>query len=227
MDIDWAPEPVIAHSLELFEHAEVPCTIFATHPSPVLATCNRRLFEIGIHPNFNALLAGSGGDPRQIVGDLLSAYPEATGWRSHSMTQSTPLLELCRDMGLIYEANQFLPYWPSIHPYLIWNGLVRIPYNWEDDVHFAYGRSFDDVGLDADAALNVLDFHPVHVYLNTDTRERYIQARPHYHDVPVLTTLRNTDRPGAGTLLARLLAESKQATTLRAIAQALSPARVS
>lgn len=216
IDIDWAPEAVIEDTLRLFQEHEVPATIFATHRSGALDAADRHLFEIGIHPNFNPLLAGGGGAAARLVDDLLAEYPEARGVRSHSMTQSTPLLDLFRSRGLLYDANLFLPYWADIHPFQIWNGLWRVPYNWEDDIHFSYGRSFESTGLTDDAAVNVLDFHPIHVYLNTDTRERYEAARPHYQTPETLVGLRNTVRAGARTLLVELLQTQRGGLTVGA-----------
>lgn len=222
LDIDWAPEPVIEDTLALFEQFGVTCTIFATHRSRILDASRRDLFEIGIHPNFNRLLAGQSGDARAIIDELLEVYPDACGVRSHSMVQSTPLLDLFASKGLLYEANHFLPYWNGLRPFRLWNGLLRIPYNWEDDIHFSYGRPFNESGLDQDA-LNVLDFHPVHVFLNTDTPDHYALARPHYHDADELLRMRNTKGPGARTLLIELLRQQGSSITLRTLAEQQQP----
>jgi hypothetical protein len=219
VDIDWAPEPVIADTLALFERYGVPCTLFTTHRSAALDTCSRELFEIGIHPNFNGLLNGQGGNAEQEIDRLLALYPEARGARSHSLTQSTLLLDLFQAKGMVYEVNHFLPYWNSIRPFKLWNGMWRIPYNWEDDVHCAYGRTFDETGLDSSAALNVFDFHPVHVYLNTDTLSCYQRARAHYQDADRLLGLRNADRLGARTLLIRLLERESEGMTLTSLVE--------
>ena len=220
VDIDWAPEAVIADTLAMFEQYGVACTLFATHRSPLIDRCSRELFEVAIHPNFNPLLAGKGGDAGRIVDELLELYPEARGVRCHSMAQSALLFDLFQSRGLTYDANQFLPYWTDIKPFRIWNGLLRIPYNWEDDIHFSYGRSFDDTGLQT-STLNVFDFHPIHVFLNTDTADCYNRARQHYHDADALMHCRNDRGPGARTLLERLLQQASaqgHGTTLAALA---------
>lgn len=219
LDIDWAPEPVIEDTLALFEQFGVKCTLFATHLSPAIIGCNRDLFEVALHPNFNPLLAGTRGEADRIIEELCEMYPEAVGIRSHSTMQSAPLLELFGAKGMLYEANLFLPYWKEIHPYRLWNGLLRIPYNWEDDVHFLYGKSFSDVGLDSGSTMNVLDFHPVHVFLNTDTKDHYDRARPHTGDTDELLQMRNTSGPGARTLLIELLRQQGSSITLRTLAE--------
>ncbi len=205
-DIDWAPEEAIADTLSLFAERGVRCTLFATHDSPEVHAADRSLFEIGLHPNFNGLMCGDGGSVDRILDQVHGWYPEARGVRSHSMTQSTVILNRFAQHGLLYDANHFLPYWSGIQPFRLWNGMIRIPYNWEDDIHWTYGHTFDSHRLDEASTLNVLDFHPVHVFLNTESQERYDAARPHYHDANRLLELRNTtSTPGTRDLLIRCL----------------------
>lgn len=224
VDIDWAPEPVIEDTLALFETHGVHATLFATHKSPVVAGCNRDLFEVAIHPNFNRLLAGECGDPARIVDDLLELYPDATGARSHSAAQSGPILDLLHSRGMRYDSNIWLPYWRDLRPIRLWNGMLRIPFNWTDDVHVAYARSFADVGLDPGASLNVVDFHPIHVFINTESADRYASARPHYHDAARLRQLRNDTGPGARTALIAMLEEQRTQTLTMATFAAAQPA---
>lgn len=208
-DIDWAPEEVIADMLALFEAHQVKCTLFVTHESEVIKQCNRDLFEIAIHPNFNnKLFANDQRTPAEIVKELLDIYPETVGVRSHSMTQSSVLLKLFADAGLQYDSNQFLPYQP-VKPYKCWTGLTRIPYNWEDDVHFTYGYSFEKDGFADDEGLRIYDFHPIHVFLNTDSIKRYENAKVFYHQVLELKKFVNNKEFGTRDLLMKKLAENK------------------
>jgi hypothetical protein len=206
-DIDWAPDEVIADTLDLFARAGVPCTLFGTHQSAVLAGIAEDLFEVALHPNFNPLLQGAGGSAADTLARLRDIFPDAVGVRSHSLTSSTPLSALFAEQGLRYESNTFMPYADAVRPYRLWNGLLRIPFNWEDDVHFMYGRSFDEPGIDpGHAGCQVYVFHPVHLFLNTECAGRYERARPHYHDPAALRDLRNTTGvAGSRDLLIRLL----------------------
>lgn len=210
-DIDWAPEEVIDDTLELFSRFGVKCTFFATHDSKALKSVGSGSHEIGIHPNFNNLLNGTAADTNSkiILEKILEIYPEAKGVRSHSMTQSTPLLNLFKELALTYESNHFLPY-QHIAPHKLWNGLIRIPYNWEDDIHWMYGHSFNDLNLDYKSfELLVLDFHPVHIFLNTENEHRYNDAKKHYHHPKLLKSYVNTSRiPGARDLLINLLSNN-------------------
>jgi len=211
VDIDWAAEAVIADTIELFSTYGAHCTLFSTHKSNELLGIDRSLFEIGIHPNFNALLQGKGGDPDLIIDTLKSIHPEAVGVRSHSLTQNGWLLNKFLEKGFEYEVNHFLPYHHGIKPFLYYNGMVRIPFNWEDDYHFAHGFSFNDSLINlADEGLSIFNFHPIHIYLNTEHNARYESVKHRLHDVRFLQSYRNESKvPGTRDILISLLGHAR------------------
>jgi len=212
VDIDWAPERVIADTIELFEKYGVKCTCFSTHHSLELSKCNKKLFEIAIHPNFNPLLSGRNEKTvDDILDDILHEHPEAKGVRSHSMMQSSGLLQKFAKKNLVYDANHFLPYHSNIKPFKLWTGMIRIPYNWEDDVHWSYGYTFDECNLDMNMdGLIVFDFHPIHIYLNTENKYRYNEAKKYFSDPVKLLEYRNNEIKGTRDLLISLLEYCRQ-----------------
>lgn len=188
LDIDWAEDAVVNDAIDLIEEAGVAATWFVTHASPTLdrLRANPR-FELGIHPNFNNLLAGdpqNGRDLREVVGRLMDLVPEAKCLRSHSLCSSTKLLQVMPEFGLTHECNLYLPLESrSAHPFRIWNGVVRVPHAFEDDLFLfapaaregafnAYMRAFA-----AREGLKVTDFHPIHLFLNTESLDRYERTR--------------------------------------------------
>ena len=130
--------------------------------------------------------------------------------RTHTLMQSVAMLQKFADKRFVYESNSFMPYQIGLKPYKLWNGLVRIPYNWEDDVHWAYGYSFDDcrINLDTDEMI-IFDFHPIHIFLNTENKYRYSEAKKHYNDPVKLMEYRNKEVPGTRDLLMNLLKHCK------------------
>lgn len=206
MDADWASEETLAECLELFRTSNMKCTIFATGESTVLSECqNEGLFEVGIHPNFNPLLKGQSGESsRFVIEKLLKSYPKAIGVRSHSMTVSTVLLQEYADLGLKYESNYFLPYQVNARPFKIWNSLTRIPYVWEDDVHWMFNKKFDDLEIPFDQDIAVFGFHPVHIVANNYSQASYEKIRPYYGDHKMLKKLANNEMAGARDALLRL-----------------------
>lgn len=206
-DIDWAPEEVIADTIQLFNEYNVKCTFFCTHYSSVIDSIKKdKNFELGIHPNFLPLMNHKQGTIQEAIEKVLEIVPEAKGVRSHSLVQSTPLYQIFKDYGLEYEANTNLPYKNEIEPYKLWNGLLKVMHNFEDDIHFMYGYPFSDTKINNyQNKLNIFCIHPIHVFLNTDVENTYNNAKAHYQDANELIKYRNTKAFGVRDLLLDLL----------------------
>ena len=210
IDIDWADDGILNDTIDLVEAAGVEATWFVTHETSVLSRLRENpLFELGIHPNFNCLLEG---DPRQgrnseeVVDRLLKVVPEAKSVRSHSMTQNSNLLGVFRRKGLTHDCNQFIPEQVGMHlkPWRLWNGLLRIPYFWEDDLFCLYGEGSSVAQLVEREGLKVFDFHPIHVFLNTEHMDRYERTRG-LHSSPQELARYRCEHDGARTGLQQLL----------------------
>ena len=195
-DIDWAHDDVLSDCIDIVENYRVAATWFATHDTELMSRFRSNMsFEIGIHPNFNKLLSGNDGagrDAAEVVDRIMSIIPEAKCVRSHSTTNSSFLREIFVNRSLTHECNTFIPAQSniSLKPYRLWSDLVSVPYSWEDDVHILYEsigvpqKSPRDIAMDtSDRGLKVFDFHPIHVFLNTESLERYERTR-HLHQNP-------------------------------------------
>lgn len=215
LDIDWASEEFIAEAIEVFENAALPCTLFATHDSPLIRSLDRRRYEIGLHPNFNPILNATQSGPHtrtaeHIVKDLRQIYPEAVGIRSHSLTQNGYLLNLFVEQGFQFDSNEYRPYDPATVPYKLWNGLIRVPFNWTDDVHWLYGFTFTDARIDlARFPCALFNFHPAHLFLNTSNAAAAAAAKPYMHDPKRYREFRNRTEPGVKDMLLRLIELAK------------------
>ncbi len=212
IDLDWAHDEVLADTVDLVERHRIPATWFVTHETPQLERLRSNpLFEVGIHPNFIFLLQGSdraGRTAAEVIDRLLAVVPEAKSVRSHSTTQSSVLLELFRERGLTHECNSFIPWQSamSLRPWALENGLVRVPYFWEDDVAFAERSAHTDIGVLAGRpGLRVFDFHPIHIFLNTEDVSRYERTRPLHRNPAELIEHRWSGR-GTRTHFLELLA---------------------
>ena len=171
---------------------------------------NNPKFELGIHPNFNFLLAGdprNGSTAEEVVDNLLEIVPEAKVVRSHSITQSSRLLDIFASKGLTHDCNHFIPEQASIElkPYLCWTGVIKVPYFWEDAAACMTDLNTPISKLVHRAGLRVFNFHPIHVFLDTEELRRYEQARPNYQNLLELIKLKNQDDNGTRDRLKRLL----------------------
>lgn len=220
-DIDWAGNEVLADTLSILDEYDVSATFFVTHDTPLLDLMRKdNAIELGIHPNFNNLLFG-GDTVKKSMGEitchLKEMVPEAVSVRSHSLTQNTRLLDHFVEIGMTHEVNLLIPKNSGIEvkPFRSWNGLIRTPFVWEDDVHafcFSNGTEKDwsvERFLDA-RGLKIFNFHPVHVFLNTETLKRYEICREFFNNPVRMLEQRNSDAvTGTRNFLLRLIQQGK------------------
>jgi hypothetical protein len=211
IDLDWAIDPAIELCLDLIEEVGIAATVFVTHDTPLLARMrtNPRL-ELGLHPNFNSLLDGverPAGGALEIMRNLQQIVPEARVVRSHSMTQSSKLLDLFVATGMTHDCNHFIPAHTGIplRPYRHWNGLTRVPYFWEDDVDLIYRAGPAVLELAAGSGLKVFDFHPIHIALNTQSTEHYESSRAAHRSWDALLRAASNERGGVRNRFVSLL----------------------
>lgn len=185
MDTDWCPEEVLRYSLALFEEHALRCTVFATGRYETLRHCDASRIEIGLHPNFNDMT--SDGHEAKLR-ELCNMYPQARGVASHAMMSSTPLLHLFKQCGMKYDRNLLRYKDSSAAAFYYFNGLLRLPIFWEDDIWFTDepGVPFT-AGLLADESHRaVFNFHPIHLYLNTESQPHYQSFKAFQHDLKKL-----------------------------------------
>lgn len=214
IDIDWAHDEIIYDTIRLVEKTGVRATWFVTHETCYLKLLRENpLFELGIHPNFNPLLMGDhslGETAEEVIDRVLEIVPEAKSVRSHSMTQSSVLLNLFSKKGLTHDCNHFIPQQSKIiiKPWHLWNGLIRVPYFWEDDLSCIYNDCFDPTSLLRRQGLKVFDFHPIHLFLNTTDLNIYNETRNLHGKPKELKKYCSNSSDGARSRFKRLFSES-------------------
>jgi hypothetical protein len=83
--------------------------------------------------------------------------------------------------------------------------VLRIPFFWADDTHLYSSSSFDISELPLGFnEYDVIAFHPVHIYLNTEKLERYVNAKPFLQNEEELRKYVNKGE-GSRSILIRLL----------------------
>jgi hypothetical protein len=207
-DTDWAPAFMLEAVLALL--GDTPATFFVTDAVARDVCSAAPAGEIGLHPNF---LPGSshGETRREVLEHVLRLAPEARVVRGHNLFQDTTVLDLYAAYGLAADLSLLEYQNPAPRPFRYWNGLVRLPYNWGDDLATVLGEPRDDRGWLWASPVLVPTFHPVHVYLNTDTLDRYTALRnagPMGELTPAQAAEHvNRERPGVRDVLVRLLSE--------------------
>lgn len=182
-DIDWADDEVLNDSIELMSSYPAKATWFATHSTKLLEKIQKNeAWELGLHPNFNRLLEGQGGDSAEsIVRNLLSIVPGARSIRSHSLVQSSRLAQIFLNVGITHDSNDYIPGYSGIEvkPFVLENNLVKAPYIFSDELWCVkdYGHEKFE-SLIYRPGLRIFDFHPIHIFLNTESLDRYERTRP-------------------------------------------------
>lgn len=219
-DVDWAPDWAVYDVLDLLAAHSAPATFFLTHPSPTVKEIARHGHELGIHPNF---LAGSshGSEPLEVMRTVLALAPHARVMRTHSLVQGTTLFEaiLAGYSQIAYDMS-LLTYRSPHTAWTAWHSrgrfVRRLNYNWEDDL------AFDDPQHEWSeylpiASRDVLDFHPIHVALNSHREDDYMQLKArlgpgHLHEATRQQTqgLRHSG-PGTADFLEGILRSSSRA----------------
>jgi hypothetical protein len=187
-DTDWACEAIVEDTLSLLSEFEIATTWFVTGKYSCLEQASHA--EIALHPNFNNLFSGDPSAPMndrasKILEDLLCLYPASTAIRSHSLLQSERLLDLFAEYRLTHVCNHYIPFSSNIAlaPFRLWGGLTMVPHGFQDNAAIRTKEVFPDIPLQALLSrLYVFDFHPIHIFLNTEDLSRYEATRPFHQD---------------------------------------------
>jgi len=209
-DLDWCSDEVLSYTLDIIEKSDIKATFFVTHNTKLLdrMRANENI-ELGIHPNFNFLLNGDfrqGGNIGEVVAFYKKIVPEAISVRSHALTQGSIILDTFEEMGLIYDCNTLFPLIGGVlNPYRYSRELIRVPHIFEDDVQEQYDKSWDINRYIEYKGIKVFDFHPIHIFLNSRSLDRYELVRPDFHNIELLNRYRNRDSYGSENFLRDLI----------------------
>ena len=213
LDIDWAHDEVVREVADFLSTNKIKATWFVTHATIVLDELRSNpLFELGIHPNYNPLLlqhsTSKGANAKEVIENILQVVPEAKSVRSHSLTQHSALVDYYAEKGLVHELNVFIPIHEDIilKPYRHWTDIIQVPHVWEDDVHMRYGLDYHEMlqkVLDY-TGITVLDFHPIHLFLNANSYKHYEDVKDHLQNFNHLQSSINKQHFGTKNFLSLL-----------------------
>lgn len=215
-DMDWAVDGVLEDFLRIVEDNCLKGTLNVTNRTSVLDKPADNL-ELGIHPNYNGLLMGN--DTKSSYTDILKnvkeIVPEAVTLRSHALSSSSVIVSKYEEFGIQYDLNTFIPAYAglNIRPYKApANANVFVlPFIFEDDVYLAQTEQNSPEFFLSDkfTAPRIFNFHPIHLFLNTDQIATYEHARPYYKDYKMLRTFVNEKNYGIRDFFLELVSAAK------------------
>tara|TARA_B110000046_G_scaffold112510_1_gene119672 strand:+ start:3606 stop:4358 length:753 start_codon:yes stop_codon:yes gene_type:complete len=182
LDVDWAPGFILNFVIDYFIKNQIKSTWFITHDGEYLdkLRSNKHLFELGIHPNFSHN-SSQGNSYDKVFSFLKTLIPKAEIMRTHGLFQSSNLLAMAaKDYNIKIDCSLYLPRVTGIRPHVInWNHmtLLRLPHFWADGSEKFYSDPIWSVDhkIFKTRGIKVLDFHPVHIFLNTVSTKVYGQ----------------------------------------------------
>lgn len=209
-DVDWAHDVILEDLINILEANMAQATFFLTHQTPILDRIIRNeLFETGIHPNFNSFLFkenNTAKDFRSVIEGLMELTGGVKLARSHSLVFGSPIEAIYEECGITHESSLFIPHQHNqtpIHPFRMYNKMIKVPYFFCDMASCVYSpESLRTLILRP--GLKVFDFHPIHVFLNTEHLDRYESTR-HLHKKPEELIKYRYEGKGTRTRLLELL----------------------
>ena len=168
IDLDWASEHVIEETLQWFETANIPVTVFATHESN---SVKRRFsdIEVGLHPYFHSD-SSQGSTPEETLDTLEQISWNVPIYRSHRFLDSNLIREWMRGLGMMASSNVCTDLNPMM-PFTHRSGMIEIPISFEDGGYMERGHDLSDNGkvlqLISESEIFVIVLHPMHFVLNT------------------------------------------------------------
>lgn len=218
-DMDWAVDGVLEDFYELLKKYGLTGTIHVTHRTGMLEAFRRDgILDLGIHPNYNPLLqpGGEGGSCIQVLEAIKEIVPEAVCIRSHALTNSGIIQREYEAIGIKYDLNTLIPAVEgmALYPFPSVVGDFKIlPFIYEDDAYMKLEKKSpaDFFLSDKFVAPRIFNFHPIHLYLNTDRDETYENARPYFKDVEKLAAMKNTNNYGTRDFFVELVTSAQNA----------------
>ena len=217
-DFDWANDGVFEDFLDLIESKGITGTLHVTHKTELLKRAGQ-LLELGIHPNFNKLLCGEDhfNSYLTVMKEIKEIVPNAVSLRSHALTNSSIITAKYADFGIKYDLNTLIPAYNGlrIRPYRapVNGNVLSLPFIFEDDIYLGQSdkRKAEYYLSDEFDAPRIFNFHPIHLFLNTDTLATYEKARPYFGDYNRLKQYVNTERYGIRDFFCDLVGCAKEA----------------
>lgn len=195
IDADWALPEVAEYTLALLRERDIPCTYFATVDQSVEVS---PLIEVAWHPNFSGQ-----SDALAELEQFRTLFPGAQGIRPHRLYWGEGIsADLLKSFGIAWTSASHVlrPGNQCPRPGL----LPDFPIAWGDNFWFMENR-LPELSLSDDTEVLLLNFHPIHVFLNTCDEDQYGEARSSYHDIEALRPLRNTEKKGVRDILIETL----------------------
>lgn len=150
-----------------------------------------------------------------ILMNIKEIVPNAITIRSHALSSSSIIVSRYKDFGIQYDLNTLIPAYKGlcIKPYKAPadERVLVLPFIFEDDVYLSQEKRQTPAFFLSDEfeAPRIFNFHPIHLFLNTDQILTYEDARPYFGDSIMLKTCVNKENFGIRDFFFALVSVAK------------------
>lgn len=190
-DQDWAPEWAMQIFVETLQVLDCPLHLFRTNHSESLEGPRATpLITDGWHPNFKDG-SSHGKSIDDVIETMQRLFPSRTSVRAHSFVESSETWLKLRTAGMEVESHGLTDLQDHLFIQQMTSGLKRVLVYFEDDTYIPQ----DETQLNSERLLNgldrpglkVLNFHPIHVAMNTPNMAFYVENREKaYSGAPII-----------------------------------------
>jgi len=199
IDIEWSPQELIDHVVDILNNYKIKATLFATHKAEF-----GNKHEIALHPYYK-----SEKSYQKTFDKLKELFPNARGVRGHRLLTEETLLLMYKKRGIHYTSNYMMINVSRIFPIHTIHGILEIPIyyiDWSHLMGIKFYKKFSAKVLNLQTpGLKVFDFHPLHIFLNSEKMQRYEKVKKVYHNPKELKKYINNTSYGIGTVFIELL----------------------
>ena len=214
IDVDWAPKKILECAIKVIG-GMIPFTIFVTD------NCQGHFdepIEVGWHPNFRGTL------PRTELEKLNRLFPKAAGLRPHALYSENVSAEVLLEYGLKWVSASSMP--QSTMPSLFQDRIPDFRISWGDNMWINRSVAPDyNMMIEDRNGYYVINFHPIHIYLNSFDFLEYSKLKPFITDIDYLAQFRNSKHRGVHDLLKDvLILRQKRSVRFMTLSQAYQDA---
>lgn len=186
-DIDFVPDYMLAHLLDLIEESGVAWTFFVTHDTPLIARMRSNpRWELALHP-YHHPNSTQGSSLEEIIANLRAfCGAPMVGNRFHRFLHEYPDYRRLGALGVEHDSSILrlnLPYaLPTFHRD---SKVLLFTTTFEDGSFEATGDPMEVASVDITSpGVKVLSFHPLNVYLNAPTPNQRLALLQHHPVLP-------------------------------------------
>lgn len=212
IDVDWSPKELLQDTLQLLDEYGVKATIFCTDNVEKEEFNLLKNHEIGIHPNITSVET-----VEEKIKALKKMFPESKCIRNHCLIHNTKFNEIYKKNGLTFSSNYFHFMQAEIKKLNMPSGITEIPVFFMDDLYLNMNQekikninecqslfSISNINLNS-FGLKVFDFHPIHIFMNTNSLKFYDSIKKDYHNYKKLKKKVVTKSKGIRNIFIELL----------------------